>query len=184
VREYAGATRLGGVFSSGVVLSPAWQMVTVDYVSVAAGTSLDLQVLDFPLTTGEVFLADDVSIYDVTTSPTSRIETAQSEPGAAEVIVDMSRMEPLVGRVAPSPLRTGAHLRFVTSRPGALRVTLFDLTGRRVRRVTDELNAPAGPHDLVLDGLDDRGRALASGLYFYRIRALEGVSNGRVLIAR
>jgi hypothetical protein len=35
-----------------------------------------------------------------------------------------------------------------------------------------------------VDGNDDHGRALGSGLYFYRIRALEGVSSGRIVIAR
>jgi flagellar hook assembly protein FlgD len=75
-------------------------------------------------------------------------------------------------------------LSFATSRPGPLQVGLYDVAGRLVRTVLDEQNAAAGLHDLTLDGRDDRGRTLASGLYFYRIRALEGVSHGKVVIAR
>jgi hypothetical protein len=35
-----------------------------------------------------------------------------------------------------------------------------------------------------VDGNDDRGKKLASGLYFFRIQALEGKSSGRIVIAR
>jgi hypothetical protein len=75
-------------------------------------------------------------------------------------------------------------LIFATSRPGPLRVALYDVAGRRVRTLLDDPGAPAGVHELTLDAKDDRGRALASGLYFYGIRALEGASHGRIVIVR
>ena len=184
VREYSGATKLGGLFSQGVVLSPAWQMVTVDYTSVAAGSSLDLQVLDFPLAASEVFITDDISIYDITGMALKQADAAQGVQAAADPNPDLRGRAPLVGIVSPSPLRSASTLSFVTSRPGPLRVTLFDVTGRRVRSVLDEAEAPAGFHVAMVDGKDDHGRALGSGLYFYRIRALEGVSGGRIVIAR
>jgi hypothetical protein len=49
--------------------------------------------------------------------------------------------------------------------------------------VLDQPNAAAGFHVATVDGRDDHGRTLGSGLYFYRIQALEGASTGRILIA-
>jgi hypothetical protein len=173
IREYAGATRLGGVLADGVALLPWWQRVSVDYTAVAAGSTLDLQVLDAALEPGETFLADDISLYDVTNE--SVVAVGQPDPGG---------MPPLVATVAPVPLRTSATITFVTSRPGPLTVGLFDLAGRCVRTVLDEPNAPAGLHIATVNGGDRRGRTLPSGLYFYRIRALEGTSSGRIVIVR
>jgi parallel beta-helix repeat protein len=184
VREYAGATKLGGVYSPGVVLSPGWQMVTVDYTTAAAGSTVDFQVLDYPLAPGEVFVTDNISIFDVTGMAAREAESAQGGAADPEVNVDLGGAIPLVATVAPSPMRSASTIRFVTSRPGPLRITLFDLTGRRVRSVLDQAEAPAGVHVSTVDGNDDHGRALGSGLYFYRIRALEGVSGGRIVIAR
>ena len=174
LREYAGSTKLGGVLSPGVVLCPDWQMVMVDYVTVAAGSNLDLQVLDSPLNSNEAFYADDITLFN--TTPLVGV--------AGDSIPELGSRIPLVAKVAPSPLRTVSTLSFVTSRPGPLRVTLFDVGGRRVRIVLDQASAPAGLHVATVDGNDDRGRTLGSGLYFYRIRALEGVSTGRIAIVR
>src|SRR5439155_5093540 len=63
VREYVGSSVLKGTaVSPAVTLSPAWQMVTVDYVVNTVGSYLDVQVLDTPVATGEVFQVDNISI--------------------------------------------------------------------------------------------------------------------------
>jgi hypothetical protein len=88
----------------------------------------------------------------------------------------------LAASIAPNPLRTTGQLQFVTSRPGALRVRLFDVHGRLVRTLLDEQQRPAGYHDVRIDGLSDAGSRLTSGVYFYRIEAPEGVETGRLAI--
>ena len=63
VREYLNSVQQGSTtYSASVVLSPSWQMVTVDFVTRSAGSNLDLKVLDVPVTTGEVFQTDNISI--------------------------------------------------------------------------------------------------------------------------
>jgi PKD repeat protein len=65
VREYPSGTQVGVTTRSApVVLSPAWQMLTVDYVAQAAGSRLDVHVLDYvPVTTSEVFQVDTIAIH-------------------------------------------------------------------------------------------------------------------------
>jgi len=171
VREYLGATKMGEAPSPSVVLSPSWRMVTVDYTSVAAGSNLDFQVLDSPVEDREAFLVDNISIFDIT------------DPNLVDV-ADLGGRVPLVATVSPSPMRTSSTVMFVTSRPGPLSVTLFDVGGRQVRTLLDEPRAAAGFHVATVDGNDDRGKKLASGLYFFSIQALEGKSSGRIVIAR
>jgi flagellar hook assembly protein FlgD len=67
---------------------------------------------------------------------------------------------------------------------GALEVHLFDLEGRRVRRLLDRADAPAGVQRLDFDGRGDDGTPLRSGMYFYRVRASEGETAGRFLVVR
>jgi PKD repeat protein len=63
VREYLNGSQVGGATpSASVGLSPAWQMLTVDHVAGAAGSTLDFQVLGVPFAPGEVFQVDNISI--------------------------------------------------------------------------------------------------------------------------
>jgi hypothetical protein len=63
-------------------------------------------------------------------------------------------------------------------------VALYDLAGRMVRRLLDDADAPTGEHLLAVDGRGGQGERLRAGMYFYRIRAMEGTSGGRFVIAR
>jgi flagellar hook assembly protein FlgD len=75
-------------------------------------------------------------------------------------------------------------LSFSTARPGHVKVTLYDLSGRLVRTLLDQTTLPAGYHDLMVDGRTASGGRLASGVYFYRIESAEGESAGRFVIAK
>ena len=77
-----------------------------------------------------------------------------------------------------------AHFAFETTQAGHVRVRLFDLNGRLVRTVVDAASMPAGRHELFLDGRNNRGGALSSGVYFYRLESVDGSSTGRLTINR
>ena len=63
IREYINGVKIGPtVVSEPISLSPSWQLVTVDHISHAAGSSLDLQIQNEPINTGEIFEVDDISI--------------------------------------------------------------------------------------------------------------------------
>ena len=70
----------------------------------------------------------------------------------------------------PNPFnpQTAIHFSLVNGGPASL--TVFDVSGRAVRRL---LNGPAAPgsHTVVWDGRDDAGHALPSGIYLYRLDA-------------
>lgn len=87
--------------------------------------------------------------------------------------------------VTPNPgMRGEAKFSITTTRPGALRVHLFDLQGRLVRTLMDDAEAPAGHHVIERIGVDQKSRRLASGVYWYRVDAVDGVKKGRLVLIR
>ena len=149
-----------------MTLTPQWKLLTLDFITGASGSTLDLQIVDFPVTTGETFLVDNVAIRDF-----SGIAVGVGDPDPA-----------LQARawVAPSPIVSEGSLRFVTARSGAVAVEIFDLTGRRLAKPIDGV-LDAGLHQVRLGGSALRLRA---GLYLYRIRQRGGTLQGRFVVAR
>ncbi len=81
----------------------------------------------------------------------------------------------------PNPARGEVRLSWsVTGEPKRLRADVYDLTGRRVRRLLDELSG-ASDHALVWDGRDDEGVRVPQGVYVVRVR--HGVRDGSVRVA-
>jgi hypothetical protein len=61
--------------------------------------------------------------------------------------------------------RASVTFRLSVPRPQSLAWSVWDIGGRRVRRVPGAFFG-AGTHELIWDGRDDAGRACASGIYF------------------
>jgi len=85
--------------------------------------------------------------------------------------------------VSPNPMNPTAKFAFATSRTGPVRVQLFDVRGQLARTVVDAV-MPAGSHEVILDGKDNHGRGLGSGVYLYRLESADGMSVGRLTIMR
>jgi hypothetical protein len=83
-----------------------------------------------------------------------------------------------LGQNAPNPFATDTRIDYRLPWDARVEVDIFAVDGRRTRRLVRE-QEPAGAHQAIWDGLDDAGRAVASGPYFYRLRATG--SSGRTL---
>lgn len=90
----------------------------------------------------------------------------------------------LAATISPNPLNPSATITYFTTRPGAVSLHFFDLHGRLVRTVLHESRVEPGYHDVPVDGKDDRGAPLASGVYYYRLHASEGTTTGRFTVLR
>jgi hypothetical protein len=101
-----------------------------------------------------------------------------------DVVVSASGGGQLAASVSPNPLNPEAILTFVTAKAGFARVDLFDLRGRLVRRLIEEPSLSPGYHDVRIDGRDDHGERLATGVYFYRINSVDGVDTGQLTVLK
>jgi hypothetical protein len=89
----------------------------------------------------------------------------------------------LQAAVSPNPLNPNGVLRIDLTQASAVTVRLFDASGRLVRKIGRPQMAE-GPHVLEIDGRDDHGSPLASGVYFYKVVTLEGTTTGRFAVLK
>jgi PA domain-containing protein/flagellar hook capping protein FlgD len=75
-----------------------------------------------------------------------------------------------LGDNQPEPFGPATTIRFSLERAAGGELSIFDLSGRRVRLLAGGW-LEAGPHSLTWDGTDDQGRRMAPGVYFYRLTA-------------
>lgn len=94
---------------------------------------------------------------------------------AANTAVDEPAPAPagLLGELAPNPSTGRTTVRFSNPRAGRLRLRVFDLHGRAVRSLLDDLRGP-GDGQVSWDALDDRGVRVQPGLYLIRLESPGG----------
>jgi hypothetical protein len=98
-----------------------------------------------------------------------------SSPNSARV-----EISEIVAR--PNPFRQETVLSFGIVGYGAVGANVYDIAGRRVRILREDLFP--GSNEIAWDGLDDAGRRAAPGTYFVRLHA-EGTSrSARVVLLR
>jgi hypothetical protein len=70
---------------------------------------------------------------------------------------------------APNPFNPATTIAFEVPRgAGLVTLAIFDVSGRRVR-VLEQGELEAGRYTRTWQGRDDTGRAVASGVYFYKL---------------
>ncbi|MBD3348380.1 MAG: M6 family metalloprotease domain-containing protein [Candidatus Eisenbacteria bacterium] len=84
----------------------------------------------------------------------------------------------------PNPLNPSTTIAFGMPSPGG-RVSLrvYDVNGRLVRTIVDGF-LPGGRHHARWDGKDERGRNVASGVYFYSLEAPGLSKRGKSVVVR
>lgn len=82
----------------------------------------------------------------------------------------------------PNPFQSSTTLQVWSPRDAGAEIDVFDVRGHRVHRGVATL--AAGWQDLSFAAVDDRGRPLPSGVYFYRVRAAGETRTHKIVVAR
>ena len=91
---------------------------------------------------------------------------------------------PVLAQVTPNPFNPQAKLSFVTVRPGNASIQVFDLHGHLVRTLMPQQHLMPGIHEVTIDGLNDQGLRLSSGVYFYRVCSADGILKGALAVLK
>ncbi len=120
-----------------------------------------------------------------TLTPTIEGRLVSGESFSAPVSVDVlgGGGGPGAASISPNPLNPDAILTLNVSRPGSVRVRIYDTVGRLVRTI-DRSNVAAGPLEMRIDAKDGAGKSLASGVYFFRVASGDGVTAGRFVVMK
>jgi hypothetical protein len=73
----------------------------------------------------------------------------------------------------PNPFGEGTRFSFALDREAAVRLTVYDILGRRVRTLAAGSH-PSGAHQVAWDGADEGGLPLPSGVYLVRLERGDG----------
>jgi beta-glucanase (GH16 family) len=71
----------------------------------------------------------------------------------------------------PNPFRAATTIRYELTRAEAVHLAIYDVSGRLVKALIRGEQVPAGPQQAAWDGRDENGRAVPTGVYFYRLEA-------------
>ncbi len=71
---------------------------------------------------------------------------------------------------APNPFNPTTTIRYIVPRRSRVEVVIYNLLGRKIRTLVDRDHSP-GQYSAVWDGKDNTGRQVASGVYFYSLKA-------------
>lgn len=88
-----------------------------------------------------------------------------------------------LGQNYPNPFNPGTAISYTLPARGRVVIEIFDVQGRLIRRLVDAI-ADRGPHAAPWNGLDDHGRTVESGVYFYRLTAQGSVLTRKMIILR
>ena len=84
---------------------------------------------------------------------------------------------------APNPFTSVTQLTYDLARTGPLRLSLYDVGGRRVSVLAEGVQA-AGHHAVPWDGTDGNGIDLPGGVYFLRFESEDHAETRKIVIAR
>ncbi len=98
-------------------------------------------------------------------APQLQMGTGHTAPEVALIPTTFTLSSPY-----PNPFQDEVHLTYEMGTEGRVTLEVYDVLGRRVRRLVDGVQS-VGPHVAMWDGKDDLGRSVANGLYLFKLKA-------------
>jgi hypothetical protein len=152
----------------------------------AGGSSLGLDDFTLDITgwaSGPFQVDLAIAWEDICGNPYDKIVTVDLEPDPAPTAIGGGRyaygLEPNV----PNPFNPATTIRYQIGAAGAVTLRVYDVTGRLVRTLVDGQRVP-GAYEARWDGRDERGRGVASGVYFYRLHAGDFTRTRRMVLLK
>jgi len=82
---------------------------------------------------------------------------------------------------APNPFGSATRIRFDLPRPAVVKLGAYNVKGELVSTILDE-RMSEGSKEITWDARDNRGRAVASGIYFYRLATEDFVQTKKMML--
>jgi hypothetical protein len=83
----------------------------------------------------------------------------------------------------PNPFNPRTTIQYSLPEAAKMRLEIYNIKGQLVKTLVNG-EMPAGMHNVVWDGRDSKDRAVASGVYFYRISSPQNTQTKRMLLMK
>lgn len=94
---------------------------------------------------------------------------------------DVAVLAPRVSNY-PNPFNPRTTVHYTVASRGDVDLLVYNASGRLVRTLIDGVHRDVGSHDAVWDGLDDRGRPVAAGVYLLLARTAAGEASSKMVL--
>ncbi len=89
----------------------------------------------------------------------------------------------LLGQNFPNPFNNQTQIPVYLKEKKRIKITIFNISGKKIVDLVDkEMNS--GWNFFIWEGKDDKQRALASGIYFYRVSIANRQKFGKMILIR
>ncbi|OQY39884.1 MAG: hypothetical protein B6226_00910, partial [Candidatus Cloacimonetes bacterium 4572_65] len=115
-----------------------------------------------------IFMLDDIAV---------------DAPGATPVNNDVTPLVSSLGGNYPNPFNPETTISYATSQAGRVTIDIYNLRGQKVKSLLNE-NKEAGNHTVVWNGTDENNNNVASGMFFYKMRAGKYSSTKKMILMK
>jgi hypothetical protein len=104
--------------------------------------------------------------------------------GTVSVIVVKGALGALAhANATPNPFNPQTVINFELSRPGIVKLQVFDVSGRLVNTLEDEVMS-GGPHGVPWNGTSRDGSRVSSGVYFFVLQTPDGMTRNQLVVVK
>jgi methionine-rich copper-binding protein CopC len=83
----------------------------------------------------------------------------------------------------PNPFNPNTRVKFSLPELSNVNLTVFNILGQKVKTLVNK-QLPAGSYTAAWDGTDSDGKALATGIYLYRLKADNYSASRKMLLVK
>ncbi len=83
----------------------------------------------------------------------------------------------------PNPFNPTTEIRFTLDKSATTSLVVFNLLGQQVRQLVNQ-EMVRGVHSVVWDGLDNNGKQMGSGVYFYRLQSGDHIATKKMIMLK
>ena len=83
----------------------------------------------------------------------------------------------------PNPFNPETKISYALPKDCGVKLTIYNIMGQKIKVLVDE-HQTAGYKDVYWDGKNDKGREVASGIYFYKLDAAEFSQGKRMVLLK
>lgn len=98
--------------------------------------------------------------------------------GSGTAVVGSKTAPKTIFSVYPNPFNPSLQIKVNTMEKGKLSISVYDLSGKKVRSITDDIEKPG----IYVFGFD--GRGLASGTYVLAAKCGKSLFTGKIIMAK
>jgi len=115
------------------------------------------------------------------------LDGTASRSNVLEVLLTPVQMVPITNALSqnfPNPFNPETTISFDLATQSQVTLTIYDLAGQEVRRLVQGQTMTAGTYRQAWDGRDATGARVATGVYFYELRAGEFTSQKKMTLVQ